>query len=177
MGKISTTYGYIEARIKLPAGTGLWPAFWMLPEQNFAGRGWPISGEIDIMEAKGRLPNKFGATTHSANSAGRDVYHFMDYYFPTGKDITGYHCYAVEWTLGRLKFYIDGLPFFTCNNSVFQNNNETYTSVSTGAPFDRSFHILLNLAIGGNYDENRSVDSSFEQAEMLVDFVRIYRAS
>lgn len=173
-GKITTTYGYIESRMKLPEGTGLWPAFWMLPEERFNNRGWPTSGEIDIMEARGRLPDRFGSTLHSANSSNADVYHGKDYVFEND-DITNYHCYAVEWLPEVFNFYIDGYMFFSCPNTIYQNNNNNYKEVSSSAPFDRPFHILLNFAIGGNYDGGKTVSSDFKSAEMTVDYVRIFK--
>lgn len=172
--KVTTTYGYIEARIKLPAGTGLWPAFWMLPEDNFEGRWWPTNGEIDIMEARGRVLNKYGATIHTGNANGQDVYKNKDYTFTNEEeDITGYHRYGTEWSTSGFAFYIDGNKFFEVSPETYQGNNSLY-SVSENAPFDRPFHLLLNMAVGGNYDNNRVPDASFSQAEMIVDYVRIY---
>jgi len=173
-GKITTTYGYIESRIKLPAGTGLWPAFWMLPEDNFQGKWWPTNGEIDIMEAKGRILNKYGATIHTGTSAGQDFYKFKEYTFlSTDEGITGFHRYGVDWSTEGFTFYVDGRAFFTVSPYQYQNSNGLYASSPT-APFDAPFHILLNLAIGGNYDGGLSPDESFQEAEMLVDYVRIY---
>ena len=173
-GKITTTYGYIEARIKLPSGTGMWPAFWMLPEENFEGKWWPTNGEIDIMEAKGRLVDRFGATVHTGTSNGQDYYKVKEYGFADGEDITSYHTYGVEWSLNGFDFYVDGLKFFTVTPTTYQGSNGLY-AVSSTAPFDRPFHILLNLAVGGNYDGGRSPDENFQQAEMLIDYVRIYQ--
>ena len=172
--KVTTTYGYIEARIKLPAGTGLWPAFWMLPEDNFEGMWWPTNGEIDIMEAKGRILNKYGATIHTGTSSGQDYYKNKDYTFTTAQgDITEYHKYGCEWSTNGFAFYIDDVKFFEVLPKTYQGTNAIYASSET-APFDRPFHILLNLAVGGNYDSNRVPDDTFSQAEMLVDYVRIY---
>ena len=174
-GRVTTTYGYIEARIKLPAGTGLWPAFWMLPEDSFEGKWWPTNGEIDIMEAKGRLVNRFGATIHTGNSNGQDYYRNKDYTFTSGQDdITNFHRYGVEWSTAGFAFYIDEFKFFEVTPAQYQGTNPLYSSSET-APFDRPFHLLLNLAVGGNYDSNRVPDDSFTEAEMLVDYVRIYK--
>lgn len=172
-GQVTTTYGYIESRIKLPAGTGLWPAFWMLPESNFQDMWWPTSGEIDIMEARGRLPDVYGATLHSGSTRNADVYYNKDYTF-TDSDITEYHCYAVEWTVEGFKFMIDGYMFHEVKPSQYQNGNPLYTESSSNAPFDQPFHLLLNLAVGGNYDNGKTVGDDFVEAEMLVDYVRIY---
>ena len=173
-GKVVTTYGYIESRMKLPAGTGMWPAFWMLPEDSFEGRWWPTNGEIDIMEARGRVLNKFGSTIHTGNASGQDVYQTRDYTFQ-GNDITAFHSYGVEWTNEEFCFYIDGLLFFSVTANTYQAGNELYKSSSANAPFDRPFHILLNLAVGGNYDGGNKPDASFTEAHMVVDYVRIYQ--
>lgn len=173
-GKITTTYGYIEARMKLPEGTGMWPAFWMLPEGDFQGKWWPTNGEIDIMEAKGRIVNKISATIHTGTSNGQDFYKYKDYTFLSSEEgITGFHTYAVDWSLEGFKFFIDDKQFFEVTPYSYQGSNGMY-AVSSNAPFDRPFHLLLNLAVGGNYDGGRSPDDNFTQAEMLVDYVRIY---
>ena len=174
-GKITTTYGYIEARIKLPAGTGLWPAFWMLPENDFQGKWWPTNGEIDIMEAKGRLLNKYGVTIHTGTSNNQDYYKFKEYTFLSDEEnITGFHNYGVMWSTEGFTFYIDGKSFFTVTPYQYQNSNGLYAS-SSNAPFDCPFHILLNLAVGGNYDGGLIPDDDFTSAEMLVDYVRIFQ--
>ena len=174
-GKVTTTYGYVEARIRLPEGTGMWPAFWMLPESNFEGMWWPTSGEIDIMEAKGRLLDKFGSTIHTGNANNQDYYKFKEYTFSEEEDdITAFHNYGVLWSKEGFTFYVDEKPFFSLTPKDYQNRNELYAE-SESAPFDRPFHILLNLAVGGNYDGGRSPDENFKQAEMLVDYVRIYQ--
>ena len=173
-GKAYFTYGYFVSRIKLPAGTGLWPAFWMLPERNYQGHYWPDSGEIDIMEARGRLVNQYGATIHTGNASHQDIIKNKEYNF-VNSDITSYHDYGVLWDESGFKFYIDGEMFFEVTSSTYQNNNPLYSDNSANAPFDQPFHLLLNLAVGGNYDSGRTVDSSFEEAEMLVDYVRVYQ--
>lgn len=174
-GKVTTTYGYVEARIRLPEGTGMWPAFWMLPEENFEDMWWPTSGEIDIMEAKGRLLDTFGATIHTGNSSNKDYYKFKEYTFSSEEDdITAFHKYGVLWSKEGFTFYIDEKPFFSVTPREYKNSNSLY-NISESAPFDRPFHILLNLAVGGNYDGGRSPDENFKQAEMLVDYVRIYQ--
>lgn len=172
-GRITTLYGYIEARIKLPEGTGMWPAFWMLPEGNFQGKWWPTNGEIDIMEAKGRILNKYGATIHTGTSNGQDNYKTRDYTFPSSGAITDFHTYGVEWSTNGFAFYCDDVKFFEVSPTTYQGTNGLYTSSPT-APFDQEFHLLLNLAVGGNYDGGRQPDESFSSAEMLVDYVRIY---
>ena len=172
--KVTTLYGYIEARIKLPAGVGLWPAFWMLPEDSYEGKWWPTNGEIDIMEARGRILNKYGATIHTGTSSGQDSYKNKDYTFSSSEeDITGYHRYGCEWSMAGFSFYIDDYKFFEVTPTTYKGSNSLYSLTPT-APFDQPFHLLLNLAIGGQYDNNRVPEDSFTQAEMLVDYVRIY---
>jgi hypothetical protein len=119
------------------------------------------------MEARGRIVNQYGATIHTANINHQDVYKNKDYNF-TDSDITSYHDYGVLWDESGFKFYIDGEMFFEVKSSTYQNNNPFYTDTSSNAPFDQPFHILLNLAVGGNYDNGRTVDSSFEEAEIGV---------
>ncbi len=174
-GKVSTTYGYIEARMKLPAGTGMWPAFWMLPEARYANKGWPMNGEIDIMEAKGRILNKSSSALHIASNERNDhVYDTHEVTFPSGQDITDYHCYGLEWNSGSMKFSLDGNIYWSVTSATYQHNNPAYTSVNESAPFDRPFHLLLNLAVGGQFDGGRQPDDSFISAEMDVDYVRIF---
>ncbi len=166
------TYGYIEARIKMPAITGLWPAFWMLPQPsdyssttNIYG-GWSQSGEIDIMEAKGRLPYEMCGTLHY----GRTQYTGSDYYMTDNLSIANWHTYAVDWREDHITWYVDGVEFFTMKSS------EWYTDASDNdaAPFDQPFYILLNLAVGGNFDNSNVPPEGFESASMYVDYVRVY---
>lgn len=168
-GKAFWTYGYFEAKMRLPTVTGLWPAFWMLPEAKFQGHGWPTNGEIDVMEAKGRLSQEIASTTHSANASLADVYHTKS---TQVSSIGDEHVYAVLWQEGSLSFFVDGVSFFTVEESTYQNNYSSYTD---GAPFNASFHLILNLAIGGQFDGGRLPSSDWEESAMSVDYVRVYQ--
>ena len=168
-GKVTTTYGKIEARIKLLSGTGLWPAFWMLPENNYESQGWPHSGEIDIMEARGRVTNQSSSALHYSDNGNNHTYQNGTNYLGFGT-IEEYHVYGVEWTRESMIFYCDDNQFLTVTRDQWQTN--AYSS--NDGPFDQPFHILINMAVGGSFDSYYSPDSSFQSASMYVDYVRIY---
>ena len=153
-GKFSFKYGKIEARIKLPAGGGTWPAFWMLGD-NFSTAGWPACGEIDIMEHVGNQLNRVFSTMHYPNhSGGNGVGGFV--MNPTAT--TEFHVYKCEWSAATLKFFIDDNLYYT------------FANAST-MPFNQNFFIILNLAMGGNF--GGSVDPNFSSGQMEVDYVRV----
>lgn len=166
--KVAFTYGRIEAKIKLPPYQGLWPAFWMLPDTTTYGN-WPNSGEIDIMEAKGRLPNETSAAIHFADNYNQHKYNTgtCDLNQTLSSNMKDWHTYAVEWESDSLFFYVDDICFFgsKCNQySGVQGNS--------GQPFDKNFHILLNLAVGGMFDNYINPNDSDLPASMEVDYVR-----
>lgn len=151
-------YGRFEARMKLPYGQGMWPAFWMLPTDWVYG-GWPASGEIDIMEMLGHETTKAYGTIHWGDpnhqqSGGNHV-------LTSGTFAGGFHTFVVEWDSVGFKWYIDGIRYFTTNK---------------GQPFDQRFHILLNLAVGGNWPGNPDLSTIFPQM-MYIEYVRVYRKS
>ena len=172
--KFSFTYGYIEARISLPAVKGLWPAFWMLPQpsnpssSNNRYGSWAASGEIDVMEAKGRVADSVYTTLHYGNF-GQSTY-------ATGTtrvgDVTAWHTYGFLWRENAVYWYIDGLCVFSLNSRQWWSQA---APDSPTAPFDVDFYILLNLAVGGNFDGGITPDSDFTSASMLVDYVRVYK--
>jgi beta-glucanase (GH16 family) len=168
----SKTYGRIEARIKLPKGNGIWPAFWLLPATNDYGV-WASSGEIDILEAKGRLINRIYGTVHYGQAWPGNKYSGGMYKFPDGQDIGGYHTYALEWEPGKLTWLVDDTPFYETQQwwSMGKDASEPYPYP---APYDKPFYILLNLAVGGNFDSGVSPDSTSIPARMYVDYVRVY---
>ncbi len=168
MSHVTLTYGYVAAKIKLPLVVGLWPAFWMLPETG----SWPVAGEIDIMEARGRIPDVIGGTVHSANATGKDVYHSES--ITLASPIDEWHVYAVEWTADAIAFSADGLVYNTVTRETWVNGRSAYGGGP--APFDQPFHLLLNLAVGGQFDGYRNPPDDFLSAEMLVDHVRIYQS-
>ncbi|WP_160691242.1 carbohydrate binding domain-containing protein [Clostridium sp. C2-6-12] len=173
LGKYSKTYGKIEAAITMPAGQGLWPAFWMLPDDNNIYGRWAAGGEIDIMEAKGRVPNNVWGTIHFGKEWPNNTSSGGHYTFPEGKDITGKHVYAVEWEPGEIRWYVDGELYYTANNWFSQGDKEP-APYAYPAPFDKNFHLILNFAVGGDYDGGLQPDESFKAAQMKVDYVRVY---
>lgn len=169
----STTYGRVEARIKMPAGEGIWPAFWMLPVDPSLYNQWASSGELDIMEARGRLPGQVGGTLHYGKNWPNNIYKGKDYIFEEGTDITDYHLYSVEWEPGIIRWYVDDECYFSLDSWYGKGaaNAEDYT---WPAPFDVPFYILLNMAVGGTFDSEANLDNAEFPAEMYVDFVRVY---
>jgi beta-glucanase (GH16 family) len=170
----SVKYGRIEAKIKIEGGSGMWPAFWMLPvDQNIYGT-WAASGEIDIMEAMGRLPFKIGGTAHYGGVWPKNVYSNKEYFFENGTDISDYHTYAVEWTPKHLKWYVDDECYSTLSNwyAIGDKGTVNYTAP---APFDVPFYIILNLAVGGSFDPKASINDESFPAAMYVDFVRVFQ--
>ncbi len=153
-------YGRFEARMKLPYGRGMWPAFWMLPTDWVYG-GWPTSGEIDIMEMLGHETNKAYGTIHWGDSPATRQQAGGNYVLPTGTYAGSFNTFTVEWDSVGFKWYINGNRYF---------------SYTKGHPFDQRFHILLNLAVGGNWPGNPDDFTIFPQM-MYVDYVRVYRRS
>jgi len=168
----SKTYGKFEAKIKLPAGAGLWPAFWMMPQDSEYGT-WASSGEIDIMEAKGRLLNRVGGAIHFGKNWPNNKQTAEDYIFPAGQSITDFHVYGLEWEPGELRWYVDGNLFQKINNWDSWGADQP-AKYAFPAPFDKPFHMILNLAIGGNFDGGIIPKDSDLPAQMLVDYVRVY---
>ena len=171
-GKRHFTYGYMCARISLPLVEGLWPAFWMMPETGWGTEGhtwWPTCGEIDIMEAKGRISNIAGAALHYASNGTGGSHTYKNREADIG-DISEFHVYAVEWTEEYFAWIYDGVEFFRVNMNEW---NRGYGSGND--PFNKDFYFILNLAVGGNYDGGRRPGSDFESSAMNVDFVRCYQ--
>ncbi len=157
-------YGRIEVKAKLPAGKGTWPAIWMLPTDWEYG-GWPASGEIDIMEHVGYDQDVIHISTHCEA-----------YYFKIGTQKTAvkkienatteFHLYRIDWTPSAIKGYIDDQLVFT-----FLNEGTGYKVW----PFDKRFHLLLNVAVGGDWGGAQGVDDKAFPASMQVDYVRFYK--
>lgn len=170
----SFTYGYFEAKMKLPVGTGMWPAFWMLPQPNSFNStdndhgGWAANGEIDIMEAKGRLPDKASGTVHYGGNWPQNTYSTNEHTLNGTIDL--WHTYAVEWTEDALKWYFDGELILTVTSDTWW----TTASKDKSAPFDKPFYILFNLAVGGNFDGGLKPSDDFKSDSMYVDYVRVF---
>ncbi len=160
-------YGRIEARIKLPGGQGLWPAFWMLSQDSPYG-SWAATGEIDVVEAvnlDGTNDNEIFATIHYGGEFPANTSSSVTYV--PGPDVTDdFHDYAIEWDETEIRWYFDG-ELYAVQNNWFS------TAAPYPAPFDQPFHILLNLAVGGNFP-GFSIDNDVFPAVMEVDWVRVY---
>lgn len=164
-GKAAWLYGRIEAKAKLPSGRGTWPAIWMLPE-DWAYGGWPKSGEIDIMEHVGYDQGVVHGTLHS------EKYNHLKGTQKEGKITVqdaqeNFHVYAVEWEPETVRFYVD--------DSLYHEVPKIKEDGPDGWPFDRKFHIILNLAVGGNWGGKEGVDYAIWPRSMFVDFVRVYK--
>lgn len=171
LGKFSMKYGRIDIKAKLPVGNGLWPAIWMMPADNSYG-DWPASGELDITENKGRLPQEEYGTLHYGGP-NNHIYTGATYTFPQGQSVNEYHVYSVEWEPGEIRWYVDGKIYQKQNNwkNYGPNNDEKY---SFPAPFDKPFYLILNLAVGGTFDNGTAVDDTKLPAEMDVSYVHAY---
>ena len=176
-GKFAARYGRFEASIRMPAGQGLWGAFWMLPEHRRYG-GWPASGEIDIMEVYSRQPPFAQGVAHFGMAWPLNVYaegRLADF-----DPADGFHTYALEWDALELRWFIDGTHYHTVPRTAYWSHYKspaTNAHVSGGesAPFDQPFHLLANLAIGGDLPGDPAEDAL--PATMLVDYVRVYRCN
>ena len=168
MGRGEWTYGRIEMRAKMPIGQGLWPAFWMLPSDLRYG-GWAASGEIDIMEYLGSEPRTVHGTIHYGARWPNNAFSQNSWDLPIGTLHDGFHVYAIEWERGEIRWYIDDVHYGT-RTEWFS------TDGPFPAPFDVDFHLLLNLAVGGNWPGSPDSTTEFPQ-ELIVDYVRVYQAA
>jgi beta-glucanase (GH16 family) len=157
-------YGKLEIRAKLPSGTGTWPAIWMLPSDGVYG-GWPGSGEIDIMEHVGYNPFHVHGTIHTESNNGMDGTQIGGH-IEMNDVFSNFHNYTIEWNEQSIKWYVDDTQFFTYYNDN-QNNSETW-------PFNQDFHLLINLAIGGNWAGQQGIDDSIFPVNLEIDYVRVY---
>ena len=169
-------YGRIEARMKLPAEEGLWPAFWMLPVDTTIYGTWAASGELDIMEARGRVPDKVGGAIHYGSQWPNNTYYGKDHTFDSSTDISAYHLYSVEWEPGKITWLVDDVPYFSTEN-FWSKNSGNAENFTYGAPFDVPFYIIFNLAVGGTFDSAANLQNAELPADMEVDYVRVYKKS
>ncbi|WP_036961472.1 glycoside hydrolase family 16 protein [Promicromonospora kroppenstedtii] len=162
-GKVQPQYGRLEARIKIPRGQGIWPAFWMLGGQ-FPGTPWPNSGEIDIMENIGREPHLVHGTLHGPGYSGGNPI-TGQYMHPQGWSFADdFHTFAVDWSPNSITWLVDG------------NAYQTFTPANTGGNpwvFNQPFFFILNVAVGGNWPGYPDGSTQFPQ-QMIVDYVRVY---
>lgn len=164
--RFEPAFGRIAARIKLPSGKGIWPAFWMLGA-DFDEVGWPDCGEIDIMEFRGQEPFVVHGSLHGPGYSGGTPL-TGSYFLPDDALFTDdFHVFAIEWDPGRIAFFVD--------DTVYQVRTEAHTPGARWA-FDHPFFILLNVAVGGAYVGDPNEATPFP-ATMLVDWVRVYERS
>lgn len=157
-------YGKIEVRAKLPAGIGLWPAIWMLPTDWEYGN-WPSSGEIDIMENVGYIPDTIYASIHTKayhHSIGTQK--TSGIYMPDNRD--QFYSYILELDENNITISVDGNRFFSFVKE--EGGHEVW-------PFDKRFHLLLNIAVGGSWGGQKGVDDTIFPATMEIDYVRVYQ--
>ena len=160
-------YGRIEARMRLPGGQGLWPAFWLLPQDSPYG-GWAASGEIDIMEAVnlgGSGGNEIHGTIHYGGEWPNNQWSGSDYVVSSSAQ-DEFHTYAVEWDSGEIRWYVDDVLYA-------MQNNWSSTGGAFPAPFDEPFYIIFNVAVGGNWPGSPNASTVFP-VTMEVDWVRVY---
>jgi len=165
-GKFEFTYGRVEARLKAPSGQGLWPAFWMLGS-DIDTAGWPMCGEIDIMENIGREPNINHATAHGLGYSGTQGIG-GPYVLPytQGSFSDAFHVFAVEWEAGTIRWYVDGQQYFAASPADVQGRGDW--------AFDHPFFLLLNLAVGGSWPGAPDAATKLPQS-LAVDYVRVYQ--
>ena len=164
-GKFSFSYGRLEARIRIPAGQGLWPAFWAMGEDVWTA-GWPNCGEIDVMETLGHAPSVVHGTLHGPVG-------FTQTAWAQGRSFTapeslaeGFHTYRIIWTPDTVEWALDGVVFSRISTSDLAANNRW--------AFDHDFHVLLNLSVGGNWPGSPDAATPFP-SQLLVDWVRVYQ--
>lgn len=163
-GKFDQAYGRFEARIKIPYGQGIWPAFWMLGN-DIEKTGWPTCGEIDIMENIGREPAIAHGTIHGPGySGGKGI--GAPYSLAAGRFSDDYHVFAAEWEPSQIRFYVD--------DHLYATRTPADLPAGTRWVYDHPFFVILDLAIGGGWPGKPDQTTVFPQT-MLVDYVRVYR--
>jgi len=165
-GKQTWTYGRIDVRAKLPKGVGTWPAIWMLGT-NLTRVGWPLGGEIDIMEHVGFDEGVVHGTIHS------EAYNHIKKTEKGGSVIitdvtTAFHTYAIDWTADQIDFYVDEKKYYSVQKATLGSSEAQW-------PFDQPFYLLLNVAVGGNWGGQKGIDESIWPQRMEVDYVRVYQ--
>ena len=155
--------GRFEARIKIPQGQGIWPAFWMLGN-NIGTVGWPNCGEIDIMENIGKEPDKVHGSMHGPGYSGGNSL-TGTYAVPSGKFADDFHIFAIEWETSVVRFYVDG--------KLYETRTPADIPPGTSWVYDHPFFILLNVAVGGDWPGSPDNSTVFPQT-MVVDYVRVY---
>ena len=194
-GKFAQAYGRFEARIKVPGGSGLWPAFWLLGE-NVDVDGWPQCGEIDIMEYRRQEPTKVSGSIHGPGYSGLTNPQGQvtkSYDLGNNRYDAGFHVFGIEWGPEYINYYIDDVLYnqitpsdiavtpadavYTLNDGVAATDDTEAveaTDITGDWVFNKPFYIIINLAVGGNFPGNPDSGETFPQ-NMLVDYVRVYK--
>ena len=165
-GRMAAKPGRIEARIKLPSGQGLWPAFWTLGDSH-PQTSWPQCGELDILENHGSNPRSTSAAIHGPNYSGQTPF-AHSYQLPSGTFADDFHRFALEWDSSRVRFFVDDVMHYEVLRADVERRGAWV--------FDQSFYVILNLAVGGHFDGDPQSDAILP-ATMLVDWVRVYEKS
>ena len=161
--KLGFLYGRLEARIKTPAGSGMWPAFWMLGASLTDGDTWPDCGEIDILEGKGSEPNRVYGTVHGPGYFGGDGSQ-RGYAFDNMVPLTsGFNVYAIEWRKNAIDFYFNNNKYYSITAAQVKPNAWV---------FNKEFFLILNLATGGNFEPN--IDPNVQSGSLSIDYIRYY---
>ena len=173
-GRFCQKYGRFEFRARLPQGKGYWPAFWLMPEKSVYGP-WAASGEIDVMENKGDDPTHVIGTIHYGGPSPRNTQsHGPSYNFPPGNSVATFHVYAVEWTKSAIRWFVDDHLYET--QTAWWSASTAKSRNLYPAPFNQPFFIIMNLAVGGNFDGNPT-DATVFPGEIQVDYVRVYQTA
>jgi beta-glucanase (GH16 family) len=174
-------YGKFEFRAKVPYGKGMWPALWMLPQDDRYG-GWAASGEIDVMEILGEQPDRVLGSIHFGSSFPKRELVTHTLKIPGKRTVADWHVYAVEWEPGEIRWLLDGVVWarqnfwWSCSkvkDGVGVNPRRAADINAWPAPFDQPFYLVMNVAVGGNFPGAPNAATHFP-AEMLVDYVRVY---
>ncbi|UII78693.1 family 16 glycosylhydrolase [Flagellimonas sp. CMM7] len=160
--KFEQQYGRFEARIRLPFGQGIWPAFWMLGA-DIDENPWPGAGEIDIMEYRGQNPTVLIGSVHGPGYSGGEAIS-KEYTLQNDRFDTGFHIFGVEWGPEYVNFYVDDVLY----------NQITPEDVTGPWVFNKPFYILMNLAVGGTFVGSPNAETEFPQT-MIVDYIRVYK--
>ncbi|TBN04027.1 glycoside hydrolase family 16 protein [Hyunsoonleella flava] len=169
-GLFEQKYGRFETRMKLPFGKGMWPAFWLLGA-NIDDVNWPFCGEIDVMENAGSKPTKVSGAVHGPGYSGGNPI-LKEYEFEETRVDTEFHIYGIEWGPQYINYYVDDALYFQITpESLEEEEVQEFNWVFDNGPF----FMLINLAVGGNFDGNPNEDTVFPQT-MYVDYVRVYAA-
>lgn len=163
-GKVNAAPGRVEARIKLPSGQGLWPAFWMLGS-SFPATPWPQCGELDIMENHGSTSSGISSAVHGPGYSGNTPF-VRGYALTNGSFADDFHTFSVEWDSVEVRFLVDSTVHYTVRRSELERFGKSV--------LDQPFFLILNLAVGGSFDGDPKSDAILP-ATMLVDYVRVYQ--